>query len=418
MRRANIAVSAALATVLLASLAGTSPLHAAASAWTVNGPSRLRLVTPYRAAPAAGEARLGVEFRTEPGWHVYWKNSGDAGYPPTVRWSGDGLAKGSVPELLWPAPERFDLPGGLVAFGYEGEAIYPVRARLDAGGRAAVHLAADVDYVVCQVECIPFRSQLALDQPVASVPVADPETAAAIDAWWRRLPAPVGSLPGASAELRYDPAGPALEVELRGVAAGSGADLFFEPQELFDTARPQARPLAGGIAFRLPLARRQVNRPLPAAAVFAWTATGLRGPQATAIEGRAEVELAPPLGARGPAESSEVARPVWTAALATLALLAALALWGILARSRGGLERGAPALRQGLGFLAFAGALGLLYRLSREVAAERLAEIELAFLGIAFLAWANRSARGVKLRWALAAALLAVAVAVPWLAMK
>ena len=59
MRRAKVAVSAALATVLLTSLAGTRPLRAAANAWTVNGPSRLRLVTPYRVAPAAGEVRLG-----------------------------------------------------------------------------------------------------------------------------------------------------------------------------------------------------------------------------------------------------------------------------------------------------------------------------------------------------------------------
>ena len=38
-------------------------------------------------AVAAGEPfDLAVRMKTDPGWHVYWKNSGDSGLPVAVRW--------------------------------------------------------------------------------------------------------------------------------------------------------------------------------------------------------------------------------------------------------------------------------------------------------------------------------------------
>src|SRR5436305_10158792 len=120
---------------LLLGLLGLLPLPAAGAAgdWVVNGPSRVRLISQYRVAPGnASGAWLGLHFRLEPEWHVYWKNSGDAGYPPTLSLAGSpGGVEG---ELLWPAPRRFELRGGLVAFGYADEVVYPVETRLAGTG--------------------------------------------------------------------------------------------------------------------------------------------------------------------------------------------------------------------------------------------------------------------------------------------
>src|SRR5258706_4143745 len=148
------------------------PAHGSASAWSVNSQSQVRLVTAAKVAPRTGEMWMGLQFRLKPGWHVYWKNSGDAGFPPAVTFQpADVLGK---PEMLWPAPLRFDLPGGLVAFGFENEVIYPVRARLQpaaaltpapppqgkpaepAAGRAPgiLTITADLDYLVCLVDCV------------------------------------------------------------------------------------------------------------------------------------------------------------------------------------------------------------------------------------------------------------------------
>lgn len=270
-------VTASLASTLLAAAAlllAPAAARAAASPWSENGPSRVRLVTAWQTAPAAGELRLGLHFRTDPGWHVYWKNSGDAGYAPTVRFTeAPGLKQ---PELLWPAPNRFDLPGGLVAFGYEGEVVYPLRARLESTAKS-LQLTADVDYLVCEVDCIPYRSTLTLTQPLGP-PAPDPETAPLVDTWWARVPRPAVDIPGVrTATVLESGQGKAvLEIRLHGVQADPRtADLFLESHVLVDTGRPEARALADGIAFRVPLTARVVGKGPAPGTVFAWTATGL-----------------------------------------------------------------------------------------------------------------------------------------------
>ena len=71
---------------LLLTLALLVPLQAwgAAGEWAENPESRVRLITPWQVAPRSGELRMGLHFKLTPEWHVYWKNSGDAGFPPVV----------------------------------------------------------------------------------------------------------------------------------------------------------------------------------------------------------------------------------------------------------------------------------------------------------------------------------------------
>ncbi|HEX5719853.1 MAG TPA: protein-disulfide reductase DsbD domain-containing protein, partial [Thermoanaerobaculia bacterium] len=210
------------------------PLQAwgAASEWAENAESRVRLVTPWQVAPQSGELRMGLHFKLAPGWHVYWKNSGDAGFPPVVVFQNLGET-----ELLWPAPERFELPGDLVAFGYEDEVVYPVRAKLDAQGDR-LRLAADVDYLVCQVDCIPYRYTLTLDQPLGT-PVPDTATAPLIDRAWASVPSPAGEGVTTTAALDVSrPSAPVLEVRVEGARPGPDSQIFLESHEGFDTGKP------------------------------------------------------------------------------------------------------------------------------------------------------------------------------------
>jgi DsbC/DsbD-like thiol-disulfide interchange protein len=421
-------IPALLTTLLLTPAA----LHGAASPWVENGPSRLRLITPWTVAPTAGELRLGVQFHTEPGWHVYWKNSGDAGYAPTVKVAAaPGL---TPPELLYPAPRRFELPGDLVAFGYEGEVVYPLPARLTGLAGATATLTAEVDYLVCEVDCIPFRSTLTLAQPLGE-PAPDPQTGPALDTWWDRLPRTLAASPGVSAETLLDsasPGAPMLEVRLRGVAADPAtADLFLESHELVDAERPVARALPDGIAFRVPLTVRQAGKSPGPGTPFAWTATGLAlagagdGSRTVSLEARqAAVPLAAaeaPAGSDAGRPTARAGTPAKVAALAALSWLAALALWGLLP----GLPRRAasparPRRLEALGFAAAGGAVALLYLLSRRVSPEGLAAIQLCLLGAGLLAWLSRRQTAGRRRPVagalLAAGLLACLLAAPWLA--
>src|SRR6185295_16359918 len=114
--------------------------------------AKVRLITPFQTAPRQGPLRLGLHFQLAKGWHVYWKNAGDAGYPPAVTLKPKEVL-GEV-EMRWPAPERYELPGGLVAFGYEDEVVYPLVVPLTQPfDGPSLPLVADVDYLVCRETC-------------------------------------------------------------------------------------------------------------------------------------------------------------------------------------------------------------------------------------------------------------------------
>src|SRR4051794_27654319 len=216
----------------------------AASPWSTNPQSSVRLITPWQTAARSGELILGLQFRLSPGWHVYWKNSGDAGFPPSV--TVQPAAVLGEPEILWPTPRRFELPGGLVAFGYEGEVVYPVRAEIkleapttsemtsDASDAAApdlLKIMAELDYLVCQVDCVPYHYTLALDQPIGDESVADPATLPVLQAWLERLPRITREVPGTRTGAVIDAShgSPDLEVRVLGARATPGkTDLFLE----------------------------------------------------------------------------------------------------------------------------------------------------------------------------------------------
>jgi DsbC/DsbD-like thiol-disulfide interchange protein len=400
---------------LLAALAPHRAV-AVASAWETNPQSSVRLITPWQTAPRDGEVRLGLHFKLSKGWHVYWKNSGDAGFPPVVVF-GKVPGLGST-ELLWPAPHRFELPGGLVAFGYEAEVVYPVRAVLQKVPGDRLRLSADVDYLVCEVDCVPYRYTLTADQPLGASPVPDPETTPLLDAWWSRLPASVESLPGVATDgVLVQDSPPVLEVRVRGArpAPGSTPGLFLETHEDFDTGKPEARTSDGGVVFRVPLKPHEAGKPLPASTAFAWTATGLTvGGRPVSLEARRTVPqgVASPTPPQPRPSTFRTSDPILIALLAVASALGALWLWGVL----GGGSGPRPG-REALGFAAAAVTLGALWGMSRQVSFTGLAGIELALLAMALCAWLrHRAGHRRALSLLLAVGLVACAAAAPWLA--
>lgn len=313
MRRRPLPPLLVLLTLLLAA---PPPAGAAVSDWSENPESRVRLITPYRVAPVGQEVWLGLHFRLSPEWHVYWKNSGDAGFPPVIDLTS--TPELGQPELLWPAPERYELPGDLVAFGYEDEVVYPVRARLGDGVSDPLEIAMVVDYLVCQVDCIPYRYTLRLSQATGPEAEVDPETAPLLARWRDRLPRPVAEVAGVSTRGWLDlsdPDSPVLDVTVTGArpamgAAGGGHDppgIFLESHELYDLGVPELRETEDGLGFRVPLDPLRSLDEAPANATFAWTVTGLALPSddATPGESRAgsiEARQSVPAGPEPPAE--------------------------------------------------------------------------------------------------------------------
>jgi suppressor for copper-sensitivity B len=160
-RRRELAPSALF--VALALLAGLWPdgLRAAASPWAKTEQTALRLVSASQAVGDGDTVVLGLHFRLNESWKVYWRSPGDAGLPPRADWSGsDNLASASIG---WPVPERFSILG-FETLGYTGEVVLPVTAEVREPG-SPLSLRARVDYLACSNICIPYEADLALDLP-------------------------------------------------------------------------------------------------------------------------------------------------------------------------------------------------------------------------------------------------------------
>jgi thiol:disulfide interchange protein DsbD len=132
------------------------------------------LVAEVKSVQPGEPFRAAVRITTDDRWHVYWKNAGDAGLPPTFEWrTPDGFEIG---ETIWETPEKI-IVGGLANYGYEGEVLYIVEIRppdkLDA---ETVELTVEADWLVCKEECVPGEATLALTLPVAeTTPAIDEE---------------------------------------------------------------------------------------------------------------------------------------------------------------------------------------------------------------------------------------------------
>lgn len=100
--------------------------------------------------------RLGLRFVLAAGWHVYWRNPGDAGQPPQIDWKLPAGAQAG--EIEWPTPIRYQ-QGPVMNYVFEHEVTLPAALTLPAGTNA---VEADADWLVCADVCIPEKGHFRL----------------------------------------------------------------------------------------------------------------------------------------------------------------------------------------------------------------------------------------------------------------
>jgi suppressor for copper-sensitivity B len=226
----------------LAGLIGAFSGSAAAapeSAWNRNDQAGIRLVAAAAATGTAESLRLGLQFQLAPGWKIYWRSPGDAGFPPRIDWTGSTNLKAA--EIRWPAPVRFEL-FGLDTFGYGGEVVLPIDIKPEKPGEP-VNLAAKVDYLVCEKICVPYEVQLALALPSGTaVPSAH---AHLIDRFVARVPGEGAGVAIERVEFhRGTP--PQLSVTARGAMPFAQPDVFVEGPQGWTFGKPQVSLDDGG----------------------------------------------------------------------------------------------------------------------------------------------------------------------------
>ena len=210
-----------------------------ASDWGGTGEqTQVRLVSAVSATGALDTLRLGLHFRMDPDWKIYWRSPGPTGYPPEVDWS-KSTGIGEV-DFAWPAPERFKI-FGMEAIGYKKEVVFPLGVALVRPGEP-VSLRAHVSYLVCKEICIPGDADLALDIPAG--PADATSFAAMIDRFRARVPI-AAHLAGVSMEQvvfrKLDGDAVSLRVAIRSDRRLLEPDLFAEGPPLAFFEAPQVQ---------------------------------------------------------------------------------------------------------------------------------------------------------------------------------
>ncbi len=194
---------------------------------------------------------VGLLLRMAPGWHTYWKFSGDAGLPTEMKWK---LPPGwKIGEIQWPIPLKTIDPGDIETYGYQDEILLMQEItpplKLDV---SSVQLAAEANWLVCEKICIPGSATLRLDLPVASS--SEPANAD-VFARYRRLvpqnwPGPnvaTASWSRVGSELR-------LKISSEMLAKSPPLDFFPLPEQDTIVGHPAVQSRNNNeIVFRIPL---------------------------------------------------------------------------------------------------------------------------------------------------------------------
>ena len=193
--------------------------------------------------------RAALYFKLEPGWHIYWKNPGDAGLPPHVRWTlPAGITAGP---MRFPAPKRLPL-GPLMDFGYEGEVLFPIDIDVTNSaqlGPAVLH--AHVDWLVCQERCIPGKAELELHRNVVQATMDGLHTAPPDSELWKAFKAWPDSLP-AKDKATFQPTKEGLRLSVETGRHETEATFFPSDQDILDNPVPQKlTPTANGLILDL-----------------------------------------------------------------------------------------------------------------------------------------------------------------------
>ena len=109
-----------------------------------------------------GSALVGLRMAPKPGWHSYWSNPGEAGFPTVVEWKAPaGVRFGP---LRHPAPSLIQV-AGMASFVHEGPHVLVAQMTLERGIPAgtAIPVTAEVSWAACSEKlCVPEKATLSL----------------------------------------------------------------------------------------------------------------------------------------------------------------------------------------------------------------------------------------------------------------
>src|SRR6266516_3221906 len=258
--------------VVCLSIFGLSP-QCKSQTYEGKGLVKAELLADTNAVVPGKKFTAGLLLRMAPGWHTYWKFSGDAGLPTEVKWK---LPKGwKIGEIQWPIPRKTNDPGDIQTYGYQDEVLLMQKItppeKID---NSPVKLSADATWLVCEKICIPGNANLELELPRSTTSAPDNTE---IFARFRRL-LPQNWPEPKIATANWTRAGSDLRLSVRSatLANYSSADFYPLPQGDTVVGHPKVESRdTNEMVFRVPIESGSKNlSSIQGLVVFAQRADG------------------------------------------------------------------------------------------------------------------------------------------------
>ena len=205
-------------TVLLGALAP------AAAAPVDGGHARVELIAERSAVMPGETIMAALKMDMDPGWHVYWRNAGDAGLPPQLIHRGTStIPGGAIGDFIWPIPHLLPVvEGEIMDYGYSDQVILPFRLMIPADASGQLRLDVLADYLICEDICIPESAEVSLTLDVGE-PVPNPMHGTMISDWIVKAPTAFAG------EARLDTSATPWKLSLRAPGLTRDAALRFFP---------------------------------------------------------------------------------------------------------------------------------------------------------------------------------------------
>ena len=191
----------------------------------------VQLISEYESVRFGESFWIGVRFKMDSGWHIYWKNPGDSGRKTDIKWIvPEGLSHSGTE---WPFPKQF-LVGSFLSFGYEGEVILLNRvsfSSLDSRfleSNSRVKVSAIVNWLLCTNEiCLPpNQNELGLELSILDRAPKKSEWYSLFEDFKKKLPSDISDWE--SKVLGNDEG---LTIKLKAEDANDLGDIYFFPEE-------------------------------------------------------------------------------------------------------------------------------------------------------------------------------------------
>ena len=128
--------------------------------------SQIDLISSVQVAQTDSQIDVGIYIQLPHGWHTYWKNPGDVGQAPQIKWKiPSSLKKGLI---QWPLPQRIPYEKW-TNFGYHEHVLLKRSLSIPKNYKQKeIPIQAKINWIICKSVCVPFSKNVKLNIPISN----------------------------------------------------------------------------------------------------------------------------------------------------------------------------------------------------------------------------------------------------------